>query len=110
MRFLIDENLSDKLISALGVDFPGTQHVKQLQLASKPDVEVWLMAKLNGFVILTQDDDFTEMSLLHGFPPKVVHLSMGNQPTREWLRIIQANAALLKQFGQDNESGLMVIR
>ncbi|HRN35783.1 MAG TPA: DUF5615 family PIN-like protein [Flavobacteriales bacterium] len=110
MKFLIDENLSDKLVPGLDQHFPGTRHVKQLDLAHQPDSTVWSMAKQEGFIILTQDDDFTEMSLLNGFPPKVVHLAMGNHSTRDWLRIILANVHLCKLFGKNNESGLLVIK
>ncbi|MCC6839742.1 MAG: DUF5615 family PIN-like protein [Flavobacteriales bacterium] len=110
MKFLIDENLSDKLVTGLNHEFPGTRHVKQLELVHKPDAVLWSRAKGEGFAILTQDDDFTEMSMLLGHPPKVVHLASGNRTTREWLRIIQANSKRIKEFADDGEAGLMVIR
>ena len=110
MKFLIDENLSDKLVARLEIGYPGTRHVKQVQLASQPDVDLWALSKREGFMILTQDDDFVEMSALHGAPPKVVHLSMGNHTTAEWLAIIQSNASAISQFEQDPDVGLLVIR
>lgn len=91
MKFLIDENLSDKLVRHLDHAFPDTTHVKTLQLTSRPDSKIWEIAKREGFTILTQDDDFVEMSVLHGMPPKGVVLSMGNHTTAEWLDIILGN-------------------
>ena len=110
MKFLIDENLSDKLVARLDADFPGTQHVKHVLMSAKPDADLWELAKREGFIILTQDDDFVEMSALRGTPPKVVHLSMGNHTTKEWLAIIQANALVKGQFERDAEIGLLVIK
>lgn len=66
MKFLIDENLSDKLVKHLDPTFPGTTHVKALQLTSQPDNEIWELAKREGYIILTQDDDFVELSVLRG--------------------------------------------
>lgn len=110
MKFLIDENLSDKLVARLAADFPGTQHVKHVRLTAKPDADLWEWAKRDGFVILTQDDDFVEMSALLGTPPKVVHLSMGNHTTREWMDIIQANRSTIEQFDRDADVGLLVLK
>ena len=110
MKFLIDENLSDKLASRLDAVYPGTKHVKQMGLSAHADAELWEQARKDGFIILTQDDDFVEMSMMRGAPPKVVHLAMGNHTTMEWLSIIQANAVAISHFAADPGSGLLVVR
>lgn len=110
MKFLIDGNLSDKLVSRLKADFPGTTHVKQVGLAESPDADLWELAEQDDYVILTQDDDFVEMSALRGTPPKVVHLAMGNRTTKEWLTIIKGNRAIIELFQRDAEVGLLVLR
>lgn len=110
MKFLIDENLSDKLVVRLDAAYPGTRHVKQVGLSAHSDTDVWELAKRNGFIILTQDDDFVEMSVMPGAPPKVIHLAMGNHTTREWLAIIQANAVAISLFAADPDTGLLVLR
>ncbi|MBK9515098.1 MAG: DUF5615 family PIN-like protein [Flavobacteriales bacterium] len=45
MKFLIDENLSDKLVARLDADFPGTQHVKHVLMSAKSDADLWELAK-----------------------------------------------------------------
>ena len=110
MKFLIDENLSDKLVARLDAAYPGTKHVKQVQLAAHADADLWDVAKKDGFIILTQDDDFVEMSMMRGAPPKVVHLAMGNHTTKEWLAIIQSNAVAISHFAADPDTGLLVLR
>ena len=110
MKFLIDENLSDKLADRLGAAYPGTMHVKHVHLSAHADAELWDLARKDGFIILTQDDDFVEMSMMRGAPPKVVHLAMGNHTTKEWLAIIQANAVAISHFAADPDTGLLVLR
>ncbi|MBL7963651.1 MAG: DUF5615 family PIN-like protein [Flavobacteriales bacterium] len=110
MKFLIDENLSDKLVARLDAAYPGSKHVKQVQLAAHADADLWELARKDGFIILTQDDDFVEMSMMRGAPPKVVHLAMGNHTTKEWLTIIQANTVAISHFAADPDTGLLVLR
>lgn len=103
-------NLADKLADGLDAAYPGTKHVKQVRLAAHADTEVWELARKEGFIILTQDDDFVEMSMMRGAPPKVVHLAMGNHTTKEWLAIIQSNAVAISHFASDQDTGLLVLR
>ena len=110
MKLLIDENLSDRLVSRLKDLFPDSKHVKHVGLAARVDSDLWDLARKDGYIILTQDDDFVELSMLRGAPPKVVHLAMGNHTTHEWLEIIRANLSAIEQFVADEDTGLLVIR
>ena len=44
------------------------------------DLAIWNYAKEQGFVIVTKDSDFHELSLVFGNPPKVIWLKCGNKP------------------------------
>ena len=68
MKLLFDENLSPRLVHQLS-DFPGSAHVDVLGLHGKPDAEIWAYAREHGFVIVSKDDDFRQLSFLHGAPP-----------------------------------------
>jgi len=109
VKFLIDENLSDKLVVRLQKDYPGTQHVKQLDLSEEPDATNWERAKKGAFILLTQDDDFVELCTLNGAPPKVIHLALGNRTTREWMEILDTNKEQIRIFVSDKEATLLVI-
>ena len=61
--------------------YPGSVHVRQLNLQTADDESVWRHAADGGFAIVTKDDDFRQMSFLHGAPPKIVWLSLGNAGT-----------------------------
>ena len=37
-----------------------------------PDREIWEYGKRENFLIVTKDADFSDLSLLCGFPPKII--------------------------------------
>ena len=66
MRLLLDENLSRRLVPLLQASYPGTSHVALVGMERAWDRLVWDYAQKNGFVIVTSDADFEELSLLLG--------------------------------------------
>jgi predicted nuclease of predicted toxin-antitoxin system len=66
MKLLLDENLSRRLVPFLQHDYPGSNQVVLLGLESASDKEVWQKAKDDGYVIVTRDADFQELSLVWG--------------------------------------------
>lgn len=82
MKLLIDQNLSYRLVRQLQELFPGTEQVRRLGLTNRRDPGIWEFARQEEFVILTQDEDFLDLSLLRGSPPKVILLRAGNLPSR----------------------------
>ncbi|MBI4604306.1 MAG: DUF5615 family PIN-like protein [Planctomycetes bacterium] len=81
MKLLFDQNLSHRLVSLLGDLFPGSAHVRDFGLALAPDPAVWAFAKVQAYTIVSKDDDFHQLSFLHGAPPKVVWLRFANCST-----------------------------
>jgi len=70
LKLLFDQNLPPRLVTALAQLYPGSEHVRNLGLASADDLEVWNYAKLHGFVIASKDSDFHQRSFVDGAPPK----------------------------------------
>lgn len=89
MKLLIDENLSYRLVKQLQEQFPGTEQVRRLGLTTSRDATIWEFANRNGFVILTQDEDFLELSLARGAPPKVLLLRTGNLPSAHVVNLLR---------------------
>jgi len=81
LKLLFDENLSPRLALRLADLYPDSSHVELCGLLSAPDNDVWDFARVNGFTIVTKDSDFSERSVLHGSPPKVIWLRIGNCTT-----------------------------
>ncbi|MCP9808360.1 DUF5615 family PIN-like protein [Cyanobium sp. HWJ4-Hawea] len=65
---LLDENLSPRLTSALSGPYPGSMHVRDVQLKGQSDRQIWDFAAGNGYTIVTKDDDFRGMSLFAHAP------------------------------------------
>ena len=72
VKLLFDQNVSPKLVKTLAELYPNSNHLDSLGLGTADDVSVWEYAKRNGFVVVTKDADFADLSLWRGFPPKVI--------------------------------------
>lgn len=110
MKFLVDNNLSYKLVSDFSEDFPESVHVRSILSVSADDRKIWRYAGKNGLVILTKDNDFDEFPQLYGCPPKVVHLACGNQTTSFIANLVLTNKKEILDFvTSDRESCLLKI-
>lgn len=78
MQLLLDENLSRRIVPFIQELYPSSTQVVLIGLEQASDREIRSFAKDNGYVIVTRDSDFYEMSLLYGQPPKVIWLKSGN--------------------------------
>lgn len=91
MKLLLDENLSRRLVPFLEQDFPGTSQVVLVGLESASDREGWDHAKQNGYVVVTRDADFQELSLVWGTPPQVIRLITPNVGRGAILKLLLDN-------------------
>jgi predicted nuclease of predicted toxin-antitoxin system len=108
MKLLLDENLSDRIPGQISTAFPGSSHVKTLGLVHEPDEVIWRFARDHGFAILTKDWDFHPMSLLRGFPPKVVFLRVGNCSTEAIIGLLTKGASDMSVFFADKTASLLI--
>lgn len=107
MRLLFDQNLSYRLVEALGDLYPGSVHVRLLGMEEADDEAIWRYAADNGHAIVTRDADFNERSVIHGYPPKIVWIRSGNASTEHILGILKRHHADLLAFDSDPESGCL---
>jgi len=83
MKLLLDENLSPRLAPLLAAQYPGTTQVELLGLRGASDTTVWELARTQGYVLVSKDNDFRQRSFQYGAPPKVVWLKVGNAGTAQ---------------------------
>ncbi|ALW85542.1 hypothetical protein AUC43_10840 [Hymenobacter sedentarius] len=95
MKLLIDQNLSYRLVKQLQELFPGSEQVRRLGLTDRRDSAIWEYAQQHGFVILTQDEDFLDLSLLRGSPPKVILLRTGNLPSAQVADLLRTHQMMI---------------
>jgi predicted nuclease of predicted toxin-antitoxin system len=109
VKLLLDENLSDRIVSRIVELYPNSEHVKTLGLLNTDDVVIWEYAKVNGFVIVSKDSDFHQRSLLYGHPPKFIYLRIGNCSTSKIIQILRDNLNTINQFGSSETQSLLVL-
>ena len=73
------------------------------------DLEVWRAARDQGFVIASQDADFSDLSALFGFPPKVIWVRRGNCSSREIEAILRLHSDFVTGLNEDPELGILAL-
>ena len=81
----------------------------EVGLRGRSDAELWKYAGQHNFILVSKDNDFRQLSFLHGAPPKVVWLHVGNAPTRDIEALILARRNRIQDFFDDPESALLVV-
>jgi predicted nuclease of predicted toxin-antitoxin system len=109
MKLLFDQNLSFKLVRRVWKLFPASSQVRLLGLDRADDNTVWEYARRNGYVLVTQDVDYSNLSALRGYPPKIVWLRCGNRPTGYIEALLTQNHARIIQFLNDPAVGCLEI-
>ena len=109
MRLLYDENLSPRLPARLAAAFPDSMHVSGAGLLGHSDTDLWQHARQHGFMLVSKDNDFRQMSFLHGAPPKVIWLHVGNAPTRDIETLLLARRDRIESFFNNPESALLIV-
>lgn len=108
MKFLFDENLSDRLVerlAALGQHL----HVKDAGLIQSDDESIWKVAKADGWTIVSKDADFSQRALVRGHPPKVITLRVGNVSTERIAILIEQRQSDIDLFLTDDTAALLVL-
>ena len=106
---LFDENLSPRLLDRLADIYPGSIHVSKVGLGSAFDKTVWEYARQNDFMIVTKDADFSEISLISGFPPKIIWIRRGNCSTRDIEILLRNSYDAIEALSEDSASGILTL-
>ena len=109
MKLLFDQNLSDQLVTQLADLFPNSVHVKTVGLNTTTDTELWNYARDNNYIIVSKDADFSNRSAIHGFPPKVIWLKLGNCPTSIVENNLRKHYADIREFVRSSSRGLLIL-
>ena len=109
MKLLFDENISFRLCKRLEDIYPESTHVRFLGLEHKNDIKIWEYAKTENYIIITQDSDFNDMSIINGFPPRVVWIKTGNSRVSEIEAILRKHSIRIREFFNKQLLGIIEI-
>lgn len=96
MKFLLNENISPRLIAKLKSLNYEALHVNDCLLVGKPDVEIVEYAKINGLIIITHDLDYG----------RIISLSALDKPSVITLRLDKLNTQIVFNILRDNLKNL----
>ncbi len=72
------------------------------------DDQIWEHARINNFIIVTNDKDFLNMATVKGFPPKIVLLRTGDQ-SNDFLYDVLSHVSDIHLLNESNETGVLEI-
>lgn len=101
MKLLFDQNISFRVIKLLQASFSETKHVKEFNLQYSTDRQIWNYAKENQYDIITFDADFYDLVTLHGHPPKIIWIRVGNTSTQNLAKILIHHFEIIQSFITD---------
>lgn len=109
MKLLFDANLSSALVGHLQAEYPGSTHVRDVDLRAGSDAQIWDYAKASEFAIVSKDTDFRERGFVEGFPPKVMWLDVGNAGTMQIAALLRKEQPRTGQFGESNDASVLIL-
>ncbi|UKO99203.1 DUF5615 family PIN-like protein [Nostoc sp. UHCC 0870] len=109
MKLLFDHNLSPRLVDQLADIYPNSQHIFLIGLDQADDRIVWEYAQQGKFTIVTRDADFNELSILRGFPPKVIWIRRGNCSTKQIAEILRSHLEDIQAFVENPNVGVLTL-
>ena len=74
-----------------------------------PDQGTWEYAHEQGMMILSRDNDFRQLSSLHGPSPQVIWLAVGNAGARFIAAFLRDQLEVVRRFLVSVEEGLLVL-
>jgi predicted nuclease of predicted toxin-antitoxin system len=108
-KLLFDENLAPRLAASLADLYPGSAHVRNVGLEGTADLSVWEHAAAGGFLLVSKDEDFHRLSVLRGFPPKVVWVRLGNCSTSDVEQLLRERFEQVMAFTAHEEAAFIAL-
>jgi predicted nuclease of predicted toxin-antitoxin system len=109
MKLLFDEHLPRSMVRRTADLWPGSSHVLLCGLGSTDDAIIRAFAADRGFVIVTKDNDFYTSSIVHGAPPKVIWLRIGNCSVAQLENLLRLHAPTIAAFNDDPVTAILTL-
>jgi predicted nuclease of predicted toxin-antitoxin system len=84
-------------------------HVRTRGYGGAADHVVWDLARREGRLLVTRDQDFLGLSVVLGAPPKVVWANIGNASNSEVAALLLTHADVVERFAADGDATVLVL-
>jgi len=78
-------------------------------LAPAPDRAIWTHARDHGLVIVSKDEDFHRLSVLHGPPRNVIWIRLGNCSTDDVIRLLRMRRDEIEGFVEHEDASFLAL-
>jgi predicted nuclease of predicted toxin-antitoxin system len=110
MKLLVDANISWRLMDLIEDYFPESIHLSSTDLiAPAKDIEIWNFAFKKEYIIVTNDEDFYDLTISKGFPPKIILLRTGNLKTKYLSKVLIDHKSEIELFSSSADIGILEI-
>ena len=110
MKILLDANLSWRLSKLLPGYCEQIIHVEETDVPiPAKDIDIWNYAQAQGFTIATNDEDFLNLLLSKGYPPKLILFRTGNQRTKVIVELLKKHQNEIQELNQKKHIGVLEI-
>ena len=111
MNLLLDANISWRVTKIISAHFTSCTSVNSLfSSVSISDISIWNYALNNNYIIVTIDEDFLNLLLAKGFPPKIVLIRTGNQNNLQLAQLIIKHQTDIELLFNSTEFGILELR
>ena len=83
--------------------------MENIGLHGQTDLAIWRYAQEHDFVIVSKDDDFRQLSFLHGALPKVIWLAVGNVGTQTIATLLAKHSMAIDAYRSSPEESLLIL-
>lgn len=73
------------------------------------DRAIWRLAGRDGYIVVSKDSDFLDLSAMYGPPPKLIYLSIGNCSTLAVETLLRESFEAIQSFAADTDPAALVI-
>ena len=111
MKLLLDANISWRVSKIISPHFTECIPVNSLfSNTSISDLTIWNYALKENFIIITNDEDFLNILLAKGFPPKIILIRSGNQTNLQLAQLIIKHRNAVENLSNSSEIGILELR
>ena len=108
-RLLLDENLSERLLTLLSAHFPESLHVRLIGLSGASDQVLRSLAAREGLLLVTKDEDLVALSGVNLAPPQVIWLNVGNAGTRSIAALLLSRVGDIEAFVDHHDAAFLAL-
>ena len=98
MKLLFDQNIPYRVVKKIITDFPLAVSVIDVGLYEENDIPIWKYALKNEYTIISQDNDFDDLYLAWGHPPKIIIVGTGNISNADLTKLLISRKDRIGRF------------